>query len=387
MPTARDAWIRALQRTSDIEQDMTLTLPALIERLASEHGTSPALCSREASLTYEGLAARCNRYARWGLAQGLKSGDVVALVMPNCAEYPAVWLGLSRIGVAVALINVQLSGEPLAHCIRIAEPRLVIAAAELAPRIAAVRASLPSTLPCWVHGAIALESLSGEPLFAGEFQPPTLDTTALYIYTSGTTGLPKAAHVTHYRVLRWSQWFAGLLDTQPSDRMYNCLPLYHSVGGVVATGATLVGGGSVVIRARFSASDFWSDVARVALHLVPVHRRALPLPRQRARRTPHETRHRCAWPAATGCVPKCGSRSRRGFAFPAFSSTTPRPKATSRSTTARDSRARSAAFRRSSRTRFRSRCCASTSKRRARAQCRGLLHPLRRGTRSARRWA
>jgi fatty-acyl-CoA synthase len=42
--------------------------------------------------------------------------------------------------------------------------------------------------------------------------------------------------------------------------MFNCLPLYHSVGGVVATGATLVGGGAVVIRERFSASDFWRDL-------------------------------------------------------------------------------------------------------------------------------
>jgi fatty-acyl-CoA synthase len=93
-----------------------------------------------------------------------------------------------------------------------------------------------------------------------ECAPPPIDTTALYIYTSGTTGLPKAAKVSHYRVMQWSHWFAGLMDTQPNDRMFNCLPLYHSVGGVVATGATLVGGGAVVIRARFSASDFWRDV-------------------------------------------------------------------------------------------------------------------------------
>jgi fatty-acyl-CoA synthase len=42
--------------------------------------------------------------------------------------------------------------------------------------------------------------------------------------------------------------------------MYNCLPLYHGVGGIVATGATLVGGGAVVLRPRFSASEFWRDV-------------------------------------------------------------------------------------------------------------------------------
>jgi fatty-acyl-CoA synthase len=72
--------------------------------------------------------------------------------------------------------------------------------------------------------------------------------------------LPKAAKVSHYRLMQWSHWFAGLMDTQPEDRMFNCLPLYHSVGGVVATFATLVSGGAVVIRPRFSASDFWRDV-------------------------------------------------------------------------------------------------------------------------------
>jgi fatty-acyl-CoA synthase len=90
--------------------------------------------------------------------------------------------------------------------------------------------------------------------------PVTIDDRALYIYTSGTTGLPKAAHVSHARVMQWSHWFAGLMDARPSDRMYNCLPMYHSVGGVLATGAVLVGGGSVAIRETFSARQFWSDV-------------------------------------------------------------------------------------------------------------------------------
>jgi fatty-acyl-CoA synthase len=62
--------------------------------------------------------------------------------------------------------------------------------------------------------------------------------------------------------MQWSHWFAGLMDTRATDRMYNCLPMYHSVGGVLATGAVLVGGGSVVIRKTFSAHQFWPDVVR-----------------------------------------------------------------------------------------------------------------------------
>jgi fatty-acyl-CoA synthase len=190
-------------------------------------------------------------------------------MMPNCAEYMAIWLGLTRIGVVVALINNNLAGDALVHSINIVAPRAVIVGSGVASQLIAVRARLSLGLSCRVHGhgnqdlaplAPELARFSGDELRDSECAPPPIDATALYIYTSGTTGLPKAAKVSHYRVMQWSHWFAGLMDTRSTDRMFNCLPLYHSVGGVVATGATLVGGGAVVIRARFSASDFWRDV-------------------------------------------------------------------------------------------------------------------------------
>jgi fatty-acyl-CoA synthase len=265
---AREAWIRALERTASIEH-LGVTLPVLIDRLGRQFDAAPALISTEATVSYRELAIRCNQYARWGLGQGLKAGDTVCLMMPNCAEYMAIWLGLTRMGAVVALINNNLTGDALTHSINIVTPRAVIAGGDVASRLTAVRARLRSGLSCRVHGHGAhdlipllpeLDRFSGEELRDSECVPPRIDSTALYIYTSGTTGLPKAAKVSHYRVMQWSHWFAGLLDTQSSDRMFNCLPLYHSVGGVVATGATLVGGGAVVIRARFSASDFWRDV-------------------------------------------------------------------------------------------------------------------------------
>ncbi|HWU26782.1 MAG TPA: AMP-binding protein, partial [Rhizomicrobium sp.] len=71
---------------------------------------------------------------------------------------------------------------------------------------------------------------------------------------------PKAANVSHLKLMRWSRWFAGMLDMRPDDRLYNCLPLYHSVGGVAAAGAALTAGGSIIVRKRFSASRFWHDL-------------------------------------------------------------------------------------------------------------------------------
>lgn len=265
---AQRAWLRALERTASIERERDLCMPVLIDRLAERHGPQPALASPGESLTYRALAGRAHRYARWGLAQGLRSGDTVVLLMGNCPEYLAVWFGLTRLGVIVALANTHLAGEALVHSVAIVAPKCIVVGASHAAALVAVRDRLPPA-NIWGHGESAqdlpdlvplLADVPDEILSAAECALPSVDTTALYIYTSGTTGLPKAAKVSHQRLLQWSHWFAGLLDVTPRDRMYDCLPLYHSVGGVVATGATLVGGGIVEIRERFSVSDFWRDV-------------------------------------------------------------------------------------------------------------------------------
>jgi len=269
--SAAKAWLRALAATAPIAVHPQRTLPAVIEELGRHYGEAPALVSAHESFTYAQLAERANHYARWALALGLAKRDTVCLLMPNRPEYLAIWLGVTRIGGVAALLNTSLSGAALAHCINIAAPRHVIVAAELVGAIESARPHLAGEARIWVHGGghaglprleDAVARQSGAPLAGAELGDVGIDDRALLIYTSGTTGLPKAANISHQRVLNWSYWFAGMLDTGPSDRMYDCLPMYHSVGGIVAIGALLVRGGSVLIRERFSARAFWDDIAR-----------------------------------------------------------------------------------------------------------------------------
>ena len=253
--SSNKAWRRALELTAPITDNPQRTFPTVIEELAERFGEAPALLSDRESLTYAGLAERSNVYARWALAQGLAKNDVVCLFMPNRPEYVALWLGITRVGGVVALLNTNLSGPALAHCINVVAPRHIVVAAELFDAFTTARPALAARATIWSHGNGPgefprldrdVERFVGGPLSPAERRPVTIDEPALLIYTSGTTGLPKAARVGHARLMQWSHWFAGLMDTRPTDRMYNCLPLYHSVGGVLATGAVLVGGGSVV---------------------------------------------------------------------------------------------------------------------------------------------
>lgn len=296
--TQRD-WLRALEATAPIEAQPKRLLLRVIEDLAQTSPDAPALVCSEESLTYAALAARANAYARWAIAQNIAKGETVCLMMPNRPDYMAIWLGLSGVGVVVALINTQLRGSSLAHCIDAVAPTHVIAAAEFCDHLQLLAASLKTKPSIWSHGGgdafprvdDAVAKFSGVALNPSERRTVTTADRALLIYTSGTTGLPKAANVSHRRLLLWSFWFAGLMNTGPRDRIYNCLPMYHSIGGIVATGAALVRGGSVLIRDKFSAQHFWDDIVdgnctifqyigELARYLV----NAPPHPRERAHR-------------------------------------------------------------------------------------------------------
>jgi fatty-acyl-CoA synthase len=255
--SASKAWLRALEMTAKIENAPTRILPAVIQELGARFGEAPALIAPRETFSHARLAARANQVSRWALAQGIQKGDTVCLLLPNCPDYLALWLGITAIGGIAALLNTNLKGDALDHCIKVAAPSHIIAAE-------CWSSALSTTAQLWHYGGTfsrLLEAFSGAALAQDVRREVTLNDRALLIYTSGTTGLPKAAHVSHRRVMSWTHWFAGMTGAGPDDRLYNCLPMYHSVGGVVASGAVLLGGGAVILREKFSARTFWADVA------------------------------------------------------------------------------------------------------------------------------
>jgi fatty-acyl-CoA synthase len=269
--SASQAWLRALELTAPIPRNPNRVMSTVIEELAARVGDRPSLLSDRECMTYRTLSERMHQYARWTLDEGIEHGEVVCLLMTNRPEYLAAWLGITSVGGVVALLNTNLPGPALAHCINVVQPKHLIVAAEFSAQLSAALPQLSPGLAIWTHGDgqtsfpridLEIDRKSCDGLDAREQRTPTITDRALYIYTSGTTGLPKAANVNHARILQWSHWFAGMMAAQPEDRMYNCLPMYHSVGGVLAPGAILVAGGSLVIREKFSASHFWKDIAR-----------------------------------------------------------------------------------------------------------------------------
>jgi fatty-acyl-CoA synthase len=269
-PSASKIWLKAIELTARIETLPGRLFADVVDDWAQRQPDRVALLADDASLDYVGLSKRINRYARWARSVGVTKGDTVALIMPNGTDYVAAWLGISRVGGVVALLNTKLVGPSLAHCIDVAKPSHIIVAHQLTEMWESATPHLKTRAKVWTHGDarsdraidVALAVLDDAPLSPEEHGEVTIDDRALLIYTSGTTGLPKAASISHRRILNWGFWFAGLTGASPQDRLYDCLPLFHSVGGIVAPCSMLAAGGSVLIAEKFSASHFWSDIVR-----------------------------------------------------------------------------------------------------------------------------
>jgi fatty-acyl-CoA synthase len=261
---------RTLSRVKSIAPDSENLVCDDIQAAVEKWRDRTALTFEGRTVSYGELDAIANRFAHWGKGLNLRRGQTVALFMPNRLEYFCVWYGLSKIGVVTALINNQLAGAALAHCLNISGASHVVVDTETSSIFEAARGQLERPMQQWVLGPAhgdqrdlvqALKSCSQLPPDRVVREDMRARDTALLIFTSGTTGLPKAARITHVRAQLYMRGFAGSTNARASDRIYVALPLYHATGGLCAMGAALLNGGSVFLRKRFSASHFWTEAA------------------------------------------------------------------------------------------------------------------------------
>src|SRR4051794_30686004 len=88
------AWQRALEMTTPIAAEPERIFPVLIEEVAHQFGDAPAIVSAAETLSYQDWDRQAKQYARWALAQGLGKGKTVCLLLRNCPQYLAIWLGI-----------------------------------------------------------------------------------------------------------------------------------------------------------------------------------------------------------------------------------------------------------------------------------------------------
>ena len=252
----------------DITPDSTNLVADDFEKAVDKYPNNVAWRFEGNLITYSEMDATANKVANWALGLGLQAGDAVALVMENRPEYVSIWYGLSKIGVVVGLINHNLTDKALAHCVNIADAKLIITGADQDEAIRSADGLFEGNPKIWSLGGQEGEDLTQALAGASDARPDRQyrahllgKDLCLYVYTSGTTGLPKAARLTQARTQGMLRSFIAPCKITSRDRIYITLPLYHGTGGLCGVGQALMTGASIILRKKFSASNFWDDVA------------------------------------------------------------------------------------------------------------------------------
>ncbi|KAM8973531.1 long-chain fatty acid transport protein 2-like [Pelodytes ibericus] len=226
---------------------------------------------QDQTYTYKDIDLKSNQLA-WSLKQytKLKQGDCVSLFLGNEPAFIWIWLGLAKIGCPMACLNYNIRSKSFLHCFRSSGGKVLIAAPELKK---AVEELLPTLIEEGVQvfymsresstkGVDSLldkvDAASDKPVPRSYRSDVSPQSPAVYIYTSGTTGLPKAAIISQARLMISSS-LSTLSGLTSKDILYIPLPLYHSAGLLIGVRGCIQQGASLVLRNKFSVTQFWDD--------------------------------------------------------------------------------------------------------------------------------
>ena len=214
-------------------------------------------------VTYAGLAERADFFARGLLAAGLKPGETVGILLPNCADAIAALFGAAKAGLYPVPVNARYKSLELADLIRHSRMRLLFISppSPAAPDFPALLSAAFPALDGQDRTALALDDAPDlrQVVVLGESAPPGFATEAdfaaagrvpdgdlqlrrqlvevrdpaVLMYTSGTAAEPKGALLSHEALVRFAD---GAKQTRffltPEDRFWDPLPMFH-IGGIV----------------------------------------------------------------------------------------------------------------------------------------------------------
>lgn len=237
---------------------------ALLEDSVARSPEKTFLVFEDRAISYESFLGTVNRLANGLLSLGVTKGHKVAMLVPNCLEFPYSWLAANMIGAVMVPVNGRLVDREIAHIINHAEARLLITSDTHLEMIGTIRKDLPrlDKIVC-IDNSVSGETISLSSLLES---PPDLgpadiheEGLAAILYTSGTTGLPKGCMVGHDYCLTLGETIGGVYQITSEDRVLTAQPFYYmdpqwNTMMVMTYNATLV------MAERFSTSKFWDQV-------------------------------------------------------------------------------------------------------------------------------
>ena len=274
------------------------SLPEMLAASALRHGPGVALDFFGAETTYTELAGQVTRAAEALRNVGVRTGDRVALVLPNCPQHVVAFYAALRLGAVVVEHNPLYTRSELEHQLADCGATVVVCWDKTAPVIDGLRdttavqvilaVDLTTALPLTMRlklrlpvakarsardamtgpvpkGVLRWERVSRSP---GPLDPahpqPRAEDVALLQYTGGTTGTPKGAILTHQNLganaAQGRAWMPTIKDGE--ETVYAVLPLFHAYGLTLCLTFAMSVGATLVLLPRFDLDQMIEAIKR-----------------------------------------------------------------------------------------------------------------------------
>lgn len=244
------------------------SLPEIL-RLRAEHSPDDRfLTFGEESWSHAEMLAWAERSAAGLSAVGVRRGDRIALMLPNCFEMLALWFGASLIGAVFVPINTAMKGDGLAYIVGHSCPVVAIVDAPLTGEFDSAVTAQTRPRRTFARGEAgegweSIDSLFGEAANLSSGRLPDPGDPASVLYTSGTTGRPKGVVNCHNAYVVAGYEFAHhCVRAREDDIFYTSLPLFHVNAQMLTTMGSIISGRPMILANRFSGSTFIADVRK-----------------------------------------------------------------------------------------------------------------------------
>ncbi|HZH22454.1 MAG TPA: class I adenylate-forming enzyme family protein [Geodermatophilus sp.] len=299
-PTAY-SWPPGLPRSLEYP---SVPVGSVLRAAVRRWGDRTAFVDHDVPLTFTELGARAHAVANWLADSGVGRGDVVAVHIPNCRQYPALYYGVLLAGATFSPTNPLLPAADLAAQLTDAGARVLVTWDQVLPFVRSALAATPVRTVVVTGEAhvldldARLELAAGDvdlaDLLAGDPTDRHLDASvdpaadlAHLAYTGGTTGVSKGVELPHRAVVTnvlqsacWSSGSVPELDAAgdvtlrqvlgPEEhptrlgeaRLVNLTPWFHAMGVIGYLNGTVMGGTTTVIHMRFDPARYVEDAVR-----------------------------------------------------------------------------------------------------------------------------
>src|SRR5438477_4282761 len=282
---------------ADINPDEYKSLVELFETSVGKYGERPAFNNMGRTIRFAELDRMSRDFGAWLQARGLPRGARVALMMPNCLQYPVAMFGVLRAGDTVVNVNPLYTARELEYQLRDSGAEAIVILENFAHVLQEVRLRTPikhivvtslgellglkglvvnlvvrklkkMVPPYELPGAISFKNALNE----GKDKPldtPALghDDIAFLQYTGGTTGVSKGAMLLHRNViaalLQYKAWLEPAVKSGERPIIITALPLYHIFSLTVnCLNMMVIGGENILITNPRDIPGFVKELAK-----------------------------------------------------------------------------------------------------------------------------